>query len=172
MKLHKEILDNINIRFVLLMKNTGYLIIDKNRRTSVLIEDPLINTDLLIKSMIEAGVTIYTNPKDLPEPTEFPVELPSITEKIRVFIKKIYDENRVETGSIISALLTNHIGKNEKKRIENLMENYAFSVLYPGQGLNLYREVNDDIASLTVIKNINNLPNQDLSWTPKDIYNW
>jgi hypothetical protein len=172
MKLHKEILDNINSRFVLLKKNTGHLIIDKNRRTSVLIEDPLINTDLLIKSMIEAGVTIYNNPKELPEPTEFPIDLPSITENIRVFIKKIYDENRVETGSIISALLTSHIGQTEKKRIENLMENYAFSVLYPGQGLNLYSEVNDDTASLTVIKNINNLPNQDLSWTPKDIYNW
>lgn len=70
MEIQKQILTNLNIRYVLVKAKLGYVIVDKNRRTMVKIEDPIINFEQLIKMMIEKDVVIYENVKDLPEPIE------------------------------------------------------------------------------------------------------
>jgi len=49
------------------------------------------------------------------------------------------------------------------------MEHYAFQVLYPREGLNIYSSIHNDTVSISVIRNINNLPSED---DEKELYNW
>jgi|GEM_PF-922466 len=173
MEIHTDILNNINTKYVLLKQREEYIIIDKNRRTMVIIDDPLINFQFLINTMIENGVKIYNNVKELPKAEEFLIKEDSFPPAYKLFIKKIYDKNANETGAIISALTNKRIDKLEKQNIENRIKNYAFTVLYPREGLNIYSDVNSDTASITAIKGINNLPYQDIdSGEQSDLYEW
>ncbi len=172
MNIQNEILNNINTKYVLLKKGREYSIIDKNRKTIVVIDDPLINVKLLIKAMINKNAEVFTNVNNLPEPKEKLIRYNTIPSKYQLFIKRLYDENRIETGAIISALTNKAIDKNEKGKIEHLIQNYAFTVLYPNEGLNIYSEINGDIASVTIIKGINNLPYENIGGEKAEIFNW
>lgn len=77
---------------------------------------------------------------------------------LKLVIRKIYNHLGIETGAIISAFIPFPINLYEKNIVERHLELYAFNNLYPQTGLNLFKEIHDDTASLTVIKNINNLP--------------
>ena len=162
--IHQDILQNINIRYVLFQRSANdFSIVDKLKRAIISIDDPIINFSKLIEIMMDKKAQIFTVYKDLPEPIEKPISYTNNAKTLKIFIKKVYDENGNETGSIISAitdkLITVH---NEKRRIESLLEDYAFTVLYPYEGLNLYTNVQVDTVSITVIKNINDLPYKDI----------
>ena len=172
MEIQKEILNNINKRYVLLKKGHYYLIIDKNRKTMVVIDDPLINFNLLIKTMLQKGAEVYKSLKDLPEAKEKLIKHVNIPKDYQLFIKHLYDQNGKETGAIISALTNKLINREEKERIEKLIENYAFTVLYPTEGLNLFSEIHGDTASMTIIKGLNNMPFENLDGELKTIYDW
>jgi hypothetical protein len=79
------------------------------------------------------------------------------------FIKKLYDQNGRETGAILSVVYGAPTNIQQKNNIENRLIQYAFDTLYPGEGLNIYRDKNIDTPSITVIKNINNLPDQQIT---------
>lgn len=179
MDIIQEILSNINERYVLLKKEDEFLIIDSKRRTMVLIDDPIINLSNLIDTMKERGVEVYTNISDLPQATETLITDNKFPESYKLFIKKIYDKDGHETGSIISALTNKRIDFSEKKVIEERIQDYAHTVIYPDKGLSIFSEVYSDIASIVIIKGINNLPyqfidsdynNNDIEQT--EIYNW
>lgn len=172
MEIHNDILNNINSRYVLLKKDIGFIIIDKTKKSMVIINDPIIDKEKLIQTMIEKGVEVYDNPNKLPQPSEIPFNGKDIPTAFKLFIKKIHDKDGKETGAIISALTNHMIDINEKRRIERIMEDYAFTVLYPNEGLNIYSDVNFDTASLTIIKGINNLSDQDINWTETQLYKW
>lgn len=172
MNIQKEILNNINHKYILLKIGETYSIIDKNRRTMVVIDDPIINKTELIKAMKELNVEIYHDPRKLPLATEKPISDFSIPNSIKVFIKKIYDNKANETGTIISAITQSKVNYKQKRRIESLLEHYAFNVLYPGEGLNLYTDINSDTVSMVIIKGINNLPNVDLDSEEKNLFDW
>jgi hypothetical protein len=172
MEIHKEILNNINTRYVLLRKGNNYVIVDKNRRTMVVIDDPIINFTKLIKSMLESNVVVYENPNDLPVPSETLVAHKTIPSKYKLFIKRIYDKNSKETGAVISALTDRLLDRQEKERIEKIIEQYAFTVLYPREGLNMYSDTNFDTASMTIIKGINNLPYENIDGEQTEVFDW
>jgi len=163
MNIQNDILENINTRFVLLKKkdNEGYHIIDKLRRTLVMIDDPYIKVEAIIKRMLELNVTVFDSIDQLPLATELPATHQDAPEEFRIFIKKLHDMNGRETGSIVTALPHKQINRDEKLRMEKYIEHYAFSVLYPGEGLNLYSNTENDTASIVVIKGINSLPSVD-----------
>jgi len=169
MNIQKEILENINTRYVLLNKknNVGYHIIDKLRKTIVMIDDPYINVDAIVNKMLELKVIIYNTIDELPNAIELPIENKNATEEFRIFIKKIFGVNGLETGSIVTALTHKQINREEKFKMEKHIEHYAFNVLYPGEGLNLYSNIESDTASIVVIKGINNLPSVDAK-----LFNW
>jgi len=89
--------------------------------------------------------------------TDF-VERIKALSNLKLVIYKLFDKKGQETGSIISAFIPFPINLYEKNIVERHLELYAFNNLYPNIGLNLFKEINDDTASLTVIKGINNLP--------------
>jgi hypothetical protein len=165
---HLEIIDEINERYVLLKRGWHYRIIDKNNGTMVLINDPVINYKMLIKIMIEKGVEIYHSYKELPEPTEKPIEISEYIKNgklnkesvrtVNLIIKKIYSPNERETGSIISAMTNSHVDLESKRVLEQKIRNYAHSKLYPHQGLNIYSDIHSDTVSLVIIIKTNELP--------------
>jgi hypothetical protein len=79
------------------------------------------------------------------------------------FIKKLYDQNGRETGAILSVVFGAPTNIQQKNIIENRLIQYAFDTLYPGEGLNIYRDMYIDTPSITVIRNINNLPDQQIT---------
>ncbi|WMW77314.1 hypothetical protein RF683_07400 [Flavobacterium sp. 20NA77.7] len=79
------------------------------------------------------------------------------------FIKKLYDQNGKETGAILSVVFGAPTNIQQKNIIENRLIQYAFDTLYPGEGLNIYRDMYIDTPSITVIRNINNLPDQKIT---------
>ena len=82
---------------------------------------------------------------------------------MRVFIKRLFDQNGIETGAILSVVFGVPTNSQQKNIIENRLVQYAFDHLYPSEGLNIYRDMYIDTPSITVIKNINNLPEQDIT---------
>lgn len=82
---------------------------------------------------------------------------------MRTFIKKLYDQNGNETGAILSVVFGAPTNIQQKNIIENRLIQYAFDMLYPGEGLNIYRDMYIDTPSITVIRNINNLPDQQIT---------
>ena len=82
---------------------------------------------------------------------------------MRVFIKRLFDLNGIETGAILSVVFGVPTNSQQKNIIENRLVQYAFDHLYPSEGLNIYRDMYIDTPSITVIKNINNLPEQDIT---------
>jgi len=76
----------------------------------------------------------------------------------RVIVKKLYNEHSKETGTILTALIDFTVTLYEKNLIEKRLELYAFNCLYPQKGLNIYKSVYDDTASLVIINGLNDLP--------------
>ena len=77
-----------------------------------------------------------------------------------VTIKRLYNQQGQETGAILCAIFATAITLQQKIAVEGELINYAFNTLYPGQGINIYREMYHDTASIVIIKNINDLPSQ------------
>ena len=82
---------------------------------------------------------------------------------MRVFIKKLYNQVGQETGATISVVFGQPTNLQQKTLIENRLVQYAFDTLYPGEGLNIYRDMYIDTPAITVIKNINNLPDTEIT---------
>lgn len=171
MEIHKDILNNLNTRYVLLKKGLDYLIIDKLRRTMIIIDDPIINLEKLIEIMIQKETKIFENVNDLPKPIEEPFKLRAKSIEFKVFIRKLFNHNKEETGSILSALTKEPVNAERKEIIEKRIMRYAFQVLYPGEGLNMYSSVYKDTASITAIKKINDLPSNEIGEI-KELYDW
>ncbi|MDK2910598.1 MAG: hypothetical protein PWR20_2166 [Bacteroidales bacterium] len=83
---------------------------------------------------------------------------------MRAFIRRLFDQNGKETGAILSVVFGARTNIQQKNIIENRLIQYAFDALYPCEGLNIYREMYIDTPSITVIKNINNLPEQNITF--------
>jgi hypothetical protein len=79
------------------------------------------------------------------------------------FIKKLYDQNSKETGAILSVVFGAPTNIQQKNIIENRLIQYAFDTLYPCENLNIYRDMYIDTPSITVIRNIDNLPEQQIT---------
>ena len=172
MDLQNEILDIVNKKYVLLKNGRNYSIVDRDRKTIVLIDDPLINVKLLVKKMIENGVEIFLDSKKLPEPKEKLLKYDYLPDNYRLFVKKIYDQDSSETGAIISALTNKPISKFEKEKIEKLIQQYALTVLYPHEGINLFSSIYNDTASMTIIRGINNLPSENIEGEHLTLFDW
>ncbi len=82
---------------------------------------------------------------------------------MRTIIKKVYNENGIETGSMLTALVDITSNHELKLDIENHLRQYAFEILYPRQSLKTYSEVNRDTPSIVVIRNFNELSEEELN---------
>lgn len=82
---------------------------------------------------------------------------------MRTFIQRLYDQKGQETGAILSVVFGAPTKIQQKNIIEGQLIQFAFDKLYPGQGLNIYRDMYIDTPSITVIKNINALPDQNVT---------
>ena len=76
---------------------------------------------------------------------------------MNIIIREIFNSNGKVTGAILIAVFNGATTVQQKFNLESRMIDYAFNVLYPNQGINIYREINSDTPSITVIKEINNL---------------
>jgi hypothetical protein len=81
---------------------------------------------------------------------------------MKVFIKRLYNQNGQETGALISVIFGTPTNIQQKNIIENKLIQYAFDQLYPGEAINIYRDMYIDTPSITVIKNINSLPDVEI----------
>jgi hypothetical protein len=82
---------------------------------------------------------------------------------MRVYIKRIYNQKGQETGAILSVVFGAPTNIQQKNIIESKLIQYAFEQLYPREGLNIYRDMYIDTPSITVIKNINDLPEENIT---------
>jgi hypothetical protein len=87
---------------------------------------------------------------------EFVDRIQSLT-NVKLIIKKLYDLKGRETGAILSTIIPFSMTLFEKNIIEQRLKLYAFNNLYPQEGLNLFNSIYEDTASLTVIRNLNDL---------------
>lgn len=81
---------------------------------------------------------------------------------MKVIVKRIFNTEKKETGSILSAFVGRATRLEEKITIENKLKDYAFNKLYPGEGLNIYRDMYPDNPSIAVIRDINNLAYEEI----------
>jgi len=81
---------------------------------------------------------------------------------MKTIIKRIFDSNKKETGAILIAGVNRPTNALEKSNIENQLIDFAFSRLYPREGLNIFSEINDDTPSIVVIRKINDLPSDEI----------
>lgn len=81
-------------------------------------------------------------------------------------IKKLYNQDKKEVGSILISIMNAPIDPQKKNDIENELKQYAINTLYPNEGLSIYNETSIDIPSITVIRNINNLPSKQINKLP------
>jgi hypothetical protein len=79
------------------------------------------------------------------------------------FIKKLFDQNGRETGAILSVIFGASTNDQQKNIIENKLIQYSFDTLYPSESLKIYRDMYIDTPSITVIRNFNNLPEQQIN---------
>jgi hypothetical protein len=86
-----------------------------------------------------------------------------IKSKMKVISKKIYNSNGQETGCILCVSFGTQTNVQQKLAIENQLIQYAFDTLYPSEGLNIFRDAYVESPSVTVIRNINNLPNTEIT---------
>ncbi len=82
---------------------------------------------------------------------------------MKALIKHLYDHTGTETGAILYVLLSKHINKQQKNFIEEKLIQYAYKNLYPEEGLKIYIDADSDSPSITVIKNINNMQNKEIT---------
>lgn len=162
MNSYENIINNKEGRYALYKApdSVDYSIVDIFRGAIVLIDDPIINKEKLIEALIEKGFQIFSDFKKMPEPTEKPLSSLFTPDKYPIFVKKLYDKLGKETGSIVTAMPNAHISTRRKKIIESALQNYAFDVLYPNEGLNFYSNTEDDTASLLIIRGINEMPSE------------
>jgi hypothetical protein len=141
----------------------------------VIINDPVINYNILIKILIDKGIEVYNSIEDLPQPVHMPIksyENTIDTNIVKLFLKKLYNEKGIETGTIVSAITNNFVNQEDKIRLERKIQHLAFTFIYPGAGLNLYSDIHSDTVSMVIIKKINDLPNEDSPVSEKKIYDW
>jgi len=82
---------------------------------------------------------------------------------MRVIIQKLYNQSSQETGAILSVITPNPVTILFKNQIENMLIQYAINTLYPQIGINTFSDTHNDTIAITVIKNINELPDVDIS---------
>jgi hypothetical protein len=82
---------------------------------------------------------------------------------MKVYIRKIYNQAGQETGAILSASFPEPTTSHQKFIIENRLIDYAFTTLFPREGLNIYRDMYVDTPSVTVIRNINDLSQEEIT---------
>jgi len=82
---------------------------------------------------------------------------------MKVYVRKIYNQKGEETGAVLSASFPAPTTLHQKYNIENRLIDYAFTTLYPRQGLNIYRDMYVDTPSITVIRDINDLTQEELT---------
>jgi hypothetical protein len=82
---------------------------------------------------------------------------------MRTYIKKLYDQNGLETGAILSVVFGAPTTIQQKNIIESQLIQFAFNRLYPGESLNIFRDMYIDTPSITVIRKINDLPESNVT---------
>ena len=180
MSIHKDILNNLNDRYVLLKRGYYYRIVDKLSRTIVVITDPFIDYKKLVRYMLDNNVEVFRSIKDLPEPIEKPIDLgidflTNSYEKIslvKFFTKKVYSQKGIEIGTIISALTDKMVDPDYKRKIEDKIIQYSFTHIYKDEGLKFYSDVYNDTISMIILRGINDLPSEDLSPSELNILDW
>ena len=76
---------------------------------------------------------------------------------MEIAIRTLYNEQKHNTGAILTAIIQKPTNQEQKANIENRLTQYAENNLFPGKGLLIYSNVNTDTASVTVINSIDNL---------------
>lgn len=82
---------------------------------------------------------------------------------MNIRIKRLFSQDGREIGCVLTAVLGRGCTPQEKQQTEARMEQYARNVLYPNQGLHVYSETHQDLPSIVVIRDINNLPEESVN---------
>lgn len=77
---------------------------------------------------------------------------------VKIVVRKLFNKEGVEAAAVITAWIPFSLNLYEKNIIERQLELYAFNRLYPGKGLTLYKEIYDDVASITVMHDLDSIP--------------
>jgi hypothetical protein len=76
---------------------------------------------------------------------------------MRIIIRRIYSLGGVETGAVLTAIFARPTDIQEKFFIETRLIDYAFNVLYPNRGLDIFRDMYADTPSITAVIGVNEL---------------
>lgn len=69
---------------------------------------------------------------------------------MKIILRKLFDSKNKEIGTILS--YSEKPRSNENKiQIEEMIEDYATSQMYPNQGLEVFRDIFEDSAAIAII---------------------
>lgn len=76
---------------------------------------------------------------------------------MQVAIKKLYDANSKEIGSVLTAQIDPNTARVHKGQIGISLEQYARNVLYPQEGLRIFSDIHHDTASIVALRDMNHI---------------
>ena len=82
---------------------------------------------------------------------------------MKVNVKRLFNQKGVETGAILSITVGGTTNIQQKYAFESQLIQYGFDILYPGEGLNIFRDMYIDTPSVTIIKNINDIDGTEVT---------
>jgi hypothetical protein len=82
---------------------------------------------------------------------------------MELLIRSLGNQKGNQTGVVLTAVIAHAINPQQKETYEEQLIDYAKHTLYPHDPVNIFREESLDIASIVVIKDINNLNSQNLT---------
>jgi hypothetical protein len=80
-------------------------------------------------------------------------------------VRKIYNKNGNETGAILTADVITPTNQKQKIEIERSLMDFVYQRLYPDEPLNIFSSVWSDTPSITVIRKLNELPDNNVPIT-------
>lgn len=79
---------------------------------------------------------------------------------MELLMHRLLGANNQILGYILTVMTNERINAARKQVLEDLVIRYVHDVLYAGHAVNIYRNTNNDTASITVIADINALPQE------------
>ena len=74
-----------------------------------------------------------------------------------VNVKRLFNQKNEETGATLSVSAGGPTNVQQKYAIESKLIQYGFDQLYPGEGLNIFRDMYFDTPSVTIIKKLSEI---------------
>lgn len=79
---------------------------------------------------------------------------------MKIVVKRFFNHENIETGAVLTLFGVQCKTTEEKKTLEQILHDYAFNQLYKHKSLYISSSIHQDMPSITVLKDLNDLPEE------------